>query len=298
MALDLNAMLVFSAVVDAGGFTAAARQLGVSKSAVSKQVSALEEQLGSRLLNRTTRRLSPTESGLALYERATRISAEAEAAEMAVNDLAHAPRGLLRLNAPMSFGQKRLGLAIAAFMQAYPDIRIDVTLNDRLVDLVEEGFDLAIRIGSLESSSLIARKLCPVEVKICAAPGYLETAPTINRPADLVTHRCLIYSLRDRPADWKFKSEGGTTQTITVDPVLVANNGDFLQAVAEGGGGVAYLPDFVANDAIADGRLIELFPGTEGQSLAAYAVYPAVRHLAAKVRIFVDFLADWFQDQR
>ena len=298
MALDLNGFSIFAAVVDAGGFTAAARRLRVSKSAVSRQVSALEEQLGTRLLNRTTRRLSPTEAGLAIYERASRIVAEAEAAELTVNDLARAPRGRLRLNAPMSFGHRRLGPALAAFAAAYPDIGIEISINDRVVDLVEEGFDVAVRIGTLESSSLIARKLCPVGVVIAASPAYLKTAPPLDVPADLGNHRCLVYELRRRPTEWVFRDAAGVAVTVNVDPAVLANNGEILASMAAAGAGVIYLPDFVVDEALASGHLRRVLHGFRGDEIGVHAVYPAVRHLATKVRVFVDFLADWFQSDR
>lgn len=295
VALDLNAMAVFAAVVDTGGFTAAAGRLGVSKSVVSKQVSALEERLGTRLLNRTTRRLSPTEAGLAFYERTSRMVAEAEAAELAVNDLARVPRGRLRVNAPMSFGIRRLGPALEAFARTYPEVEIDISLNDRIIDLVEEGFDVAVRIGILKSSSLIARKLCPVEMLLCAAPSYLADAPALKVPEHLKRHRCLVYTLRDRANDWRLAGPNGETRTVTVDPVVTANNGDVLAQMAEAGGGVVCLPDFIVSDAVTAGRLQVVLPDHVCGQAAVHAVYPAVRHLAAKVRVFVDFLAAEFQ---
>lgn len=294
MSFDLNGLGVFTAVVDAGGFTAAARQLGVSKSWVSKQVSGLEAELGSRLLNRTTRKLSPTEAGLAFYDYATRIVGEAEAAERAVNDLAHAPRGRLRINAPMSFGCKCLGPAMAAFRAKYPDIDIDISLNDRLVDLVDEGFDVAIRIGKLESSSLIARRLCDVKLVLCASPDYLKTAPPLAVPEDVKRHECLVYSLSEKPADWTLMGKNGISSTVSVTPHVIANNGDILADMAIAGAGVTYVPDFVTWEMLQKGELVQALPNCPDAELTAYAVYPAVRHLAAKVRVFVDFLAEWF----
>ena len=295
MTLDLNAMATFAAVVDRGGFTAAARELGVSKSVVSKQVSALEARLGTRLLNRTTRRLSPTEAGIAFYERAARIVAEAEAAEHAVNDLADAPRGRLRVSAPMSFGIRQLGPALAAFGRDHPDVRVELALTDRFVDLVDEGFDVAVRIGTLKSSSLIARRLCPVELVLCAAPAYLAAAPRIEAPGDLVAHTCLVDTLRERPNVWQFTGPDGAAHTVSVEAAATANNGDVLARMAAAGGGVAYLPDFIVADLVAAGRLTRLLPDYRRTGAAVHIVYPAVRHLPAKVRVFVDGMVREFQ---
>lgn len=294
MALDLNAMATFAAVVDRGGFTAAARSLGISKSAVSKQISGLEARLGTRLLNRTTRRLSPTEAGLAFYERAARIVAEAEAGEHAVNDLAGAPRGRLRVSAPMSFGIRKLAPALGAFASDYPDVQVDLSLNDRFIDLVDEGFDIAVRIGMLKNSSLIARKLCPMEMIACAAPSYLAAAAPISVPADISRHRCLVYTLTDRPSEWRLTGPDGQGHSVTVSPAMQANNGDVLAAMAAAGGGLAFLPDFIVDEMIADGRLRRVLGDHQGTAGAVHLVYPAMQHLATKVRAFVDVMVREF----
>ncbi|MCW5731549.1 MAG: LysR family transcriptional regulator, partial [Alphaproteobacteria bacterium] len=190
---NLMAMAVFARIVEAGSFTAAARRLGMSKSAVSKQVSRLEEALGTRLLNRTTRRLSLSQAGLAFHEHCARILAEAQAAEEAVQSLQAEPRGLLRVNAPMSFGILHLAPAIPDFLARYPGLRVDMDLADRYVDLVAEGFDLAIRIGRLEDSSLIARRIAPARRVVCGTPDYFARHGVPAEPADLARHNCLLY---------------------------------------------------------------------------------------------------------
>lgn len=298
MRLDLNAFVVFATVVDAGGFTAAARRLGISKSAVSKQVSALEDRLGTRLLNRTTRKLSTTEAGLAVFERASRIVAEAEQAEIVVGDLASAPRGTLRINVPHAFGVHRLGPMIAEFSALYPDVEVDISLNDRQVDLVEEGFDVAVRIARLKDSSLIARRLMNVERYLVASPSYIKQ---FGRPAtlrDVGGHRFLSYTLQERPNELRFCTDGGPVETIKIAPFIRASSGDLLVSMLEQGIGMAALPDFIVDDAIAAGRLVRIGNGERFEALAVHAIYPAVRHLATKVRVFVDFLVERFAEDR
>jgi DNA-binding transcriptional LysR family regulator len=291
---DLNGLEVFAAVIDAGGFTAASRRMGISKSAVSKQIGALEDRLGTRLLNRTTRKLSPTEAGLAVYERAVRIIAEAEDAEAAVGDLAASPRGRLRLNAAQSFGIRHLGAVISAFHEAYPELEVELVLSDRIIDLVDEGFDVAIRIARLKDSSLIARRIMPVERYIIASPDYLARAGRPRSPADLAGHACLAYSLQDRPHEWRCTGAGGHTEVVRFTPKISANDGDVLLGLVERGAGIALLPDFIIDAAVAEGRVEVVLADRHMEPIAVHAVYPAVRHLATKVRVFVDFLVDWF----
>ena len=293
MRFDLNAFVVFATVVEAGGFTAAADRLGISKSAVSKQVSALEDRLGTRLLNRTTRKLSTTEAGLAVYERAARIVSEAADAETVVGDLASAPRGRLRINSAHSFAVRYLPTALRDFHRCYPEVEIDLVLNDRIVDLVDEGFDVAIRIGRLRDSSLIARKLIPVELHLVASPGYLDAAGSPETVHALEDHRCLAYSLQDRPGEWRLTDPQGTTHVVRTKPFLTANNGDVIEGLVECGSGIALLPDFICGRGLQDGRLVRVLPDHRVEPIAVHAIYPAVRHLASKVRVFVDFLAAW-----
>ncbi len=289
---SVNAMIVFARVVEANGFSAAARRLGLSKSAVSKQVAALEDRLGARLLNRTTRRISPTEIGQALFERCQRIAAEVEEAELAVTRLSAAPRGRLRVNSSMSFGHIFLAPLLPAFQALYPEVTVELTLNDRLVDVVEEGYDLAVRIARLGDSSLIARKLADARRIIAAAPAYLAQHGRPAAPADLAAHNCLTYSYVARPGVWRVGDADGAVHEVAVTGSLHTNNGDALRAAALGGLGIVDLPTFLVGDDIAAGRLVHLFPHYVDRFGGIYAVYPHNRHLSAKVRALVDFLVE------
>lgn len=289
----LSGMAVFARVVDAGGFSAAARALGVSKSAVSKQVSALEDRLGARLLQRTTRRMSLTEAGAAFLEACRRVLAEAEAAESAIGALQAEPRGVLKVNAPMTFGLMHLSGAIPAFMARYPDLRVDLTLDDRFVDLVDEGVDVAIRIGRLADSSLMARRLAPGRQVMVAAPAYLEANGRPRKLADLARHDCLCYAYLSTGDEWRFEGPEGEV-SVRLDGRLRANNGEVLLAAARAGLGIAALPTFMSGPDLRSGRLERVLPDYESTAIAIHAVWPASRHLTAKVRAFVDFLAERF----
>jgi len=287
----LSGLAVFAQVVEARSFTGAARQLGLSKSAVSKQVAGLEDRLGARLLNRTTRRLSLTEVGAAFYERCTRIIAEAEEAELAVGRLQSEPRGRLRLNAPVSFGHLHVAPAIADFTARYPEVTVDMTLNDRYVDVVDEGYDLVIRIADLPDSSLIARRLAPIRIVACASAGYLARAGTPRRPRDLADHNCLIYNYQRIPEEWTFTGPEGAV-AVRVAGSLRANNGDAMRVAALHGLGIAQLPSFVAGEDLREGRLQQVLPDYAGPESSVFALFPHSRHLSAKVRAFVDFLVE------
>lgn len=290
----LSGMAVFVRVVEEESFSAAARVLGMSKSAVSKQVAALEERLGARLLNRTTRRLALTDAGAAFHERAARILADAEEAETAVSQLSAAPRGVLRVNAPVTFGIQHLGPLLPAFMAAYPDLAVEVSLNDRFVDLVEEGFDVAVRVGRLPDSSLIARRLAPVRRLVVASPAYVEAHGMPTGPEDLRGHSCLHYTYQLRGDAWSLTGPDGRVAEVRVAGRLRANNGDILRAALLAGMGVAYTPSFIVGRDLAEGRLVRLLPGWEDTTAAVYAVHPHSRLVAPKVRAFVDYLAERF----
>lgn len=290
----LSAMAVFARVVEMESFSGAARALGLSKSAVSKRVGRLEDRMGLRLLNRTTRRLSLTEAGAAFYQGCRRVVAEAEAAERAVSRLASAPRGRLKVNAPMSFGVRHLAPALPDFMARYPELNVDLTLNDRVVDLVEEGFDLAIRIAPLAESSLIARRLAPNRLVLCAAPSYLAAHGAPRAVEDLKGHECLLYSYQAAGDVWRLCGPGGERR-LAVTGRLRINNGDALLAAALGGLGVALLPCFICGQDLRAGRLIQVLPAWSGPAdTAIAAVYPTSRNLSPKVRVFVDFLTERF----
>lgn len=289
----LSGFSVFTKVVETGGFSAAARELNMSKSAVSKHIAKLEERLGVRLLNRTTRKLSPTEVGTTFYERARRIVQDVEDTEQAVSALHMEPRGTLRLNVPMTFGYRHVAPALAGFIERYPDINIDMVLNDRVVDLLDEGFDAAIRIARLPDSTLIAKKLAPMRLVTCASPAYWEKHGRPKTPADLKDHNCLIYSYLASENEWPFKGKEGPT-SVKVSGNIRANNGDALKAAAIEGVGVVVVPTFIIGDEFQSGRLEAVLADYVETDLAIYAVYPHNRYLSAKVRAFVDFLADQF----
>jgi DNA-binding transcriptional LysR family regulator len=291
---DVTAMIVFARVVELSGFSAAAQALGLSKSAVSKQISRLEDRLGTRLLNRTTRQLSLTEAGAAFYERCQRVEAEALAAEEAVTRLAEAPRGLLKVNAGVSFGTRHIAPALPDFLALCPDLEVDLSLNDRLVDLVDEGYDVALRIGELGDSSLVARRLAPLKMRLVAVPAYLDRAGRPTHPGDLKEHDCLLYAYQQGGQTWSFKGPEGETKVRPSGRMRV-NNGDAILQACLGGQGLALLPEFICWEALADGRLERLLPDWQvGGDGAIHAVFPASRNLSPKVRVFIDFLVTRF----
>lgn len=290
----LEGYATFAAVVEAGGFSAAAQRLGVTKSAVSKQVSRLEERLGARLLNRTTRRLALTDAGQAFHERALRILAEAEEAEQAVGQLHASPRGLLRISAPMSFGLRHLAPALCDFLARYPDLQVEVCYDDRLVDVVAEGFDVAVRIARLADSSLIARRIAPCRRVAVASPAYVARRGAPADPAELAGHDCLLYTLSASETAWRFVHRDGRIADASITGRLRANNGDALRDAAVGGLGVILTPTFIVGEDLATNRLVRVLPDWEAAEISVYAVYPSGRHLSVKVRAFVDFLASTF----
>jgi DNA-binding transcriptional LysR family regulator len=287
----LTSMAVFAHVVEANSFTAAAAQLGMSRSAVSKAIAGLEDRLGARLLNRTTRRLALTEVGQAFYERCARIVAEAEDAELAVSTLQTAPRGTLRLNAPVSFGSLHLAPVLPDFLLRHPEVRVDITLTDRVVDLIDEGYDLAVRIGTLRDSSLIARRLADTRLLVCAAPAYWDRRGRPDAPQALSTHSCLTYAYQHNPNEWPFVGPDGRI-TVRVAGPMHANNGDLTIAAARAGLGVTVAPSFLCGPDLAAGRLEAVLTDWTPPPYGIHAVYPHARHLSAKVRAFVDFLVE------
>ena len=249
---SLGGMTVFAKVVEARSFTAAARELGLSKSAVSKQITALENRLGARLLNRTTRKLSLTEAGEVYFERAQRIMQEVGEAEHAVTHLADAVRGRLRVNAPMSFGILHIAPALADFHAAFPELEVAMDLNDRFVDLVEEGYDVAVRIGALAGTSLIARRLADARHVLCASPSFIARYGRPEAPADLARLPHLRYAIPAVREHVRF-ADGSE---VGVDGPLISNNGDVLVQAAASGVGIAALPSFIAQPYLRDGRLL------------------------------------------
>jgi DNA-binding transcriptional LysR family regulator len=291
---QLAALRVFVAVAEAQSFSNAARALRIAKSAVSRQVSDLESDLGARLLHRTTRSLSLTEAGRAYFERAARILADLDDANRAVGELQAAPRGRLRISAPMSFGFLHLMPALSDFMARYPEVVVDLAMNDRFVDLVNEGFDVAIRIATLPDSSLIARQLAPARRVICASPNYLSTHGAPRSPNDLKTHACLFNSNLPSAREWRFVSPDDVPVPVTVNGRLSVDNGDALRVAALCGLGLANLPTFIVGVDLQSGALATVLDSFVAQDLSISAVYPPSRHLSPTVRALIDFLVDRF----
>ena len=288
------ALSAFSKVVELGGFARAAERLGLSTSAVSRQVSELEAHLDARLLNRTTRRLSLTEAGQAFYERSVQLLAELEEAESSVRAAAVLPKGTLRLTCGVTFGVRYLAPAMVEFAAQHPHLVFDLDLSDRTVDLVEEGFDLAIRIGTIGQQGFVSRSLGWTRAACCASPDYLERRGTPRTPNDLAQHECLTYTHVPVPNVWSFESADGVHHTVRITPRHRANNGRMLAALAVAGMGVVFEPDFIVAPEVRAGRLVPLLPGFKPARVPIAAVYPSRRHLSAKVRTFVDFLAGRF----
>ncbi|MEO5332726.1 MAG: LysR family transcriptional regulator [Magnetococcus sp. YQC-5] len=286
-------METFVRVVDSGSFSEAARKGAVSRAAVSKYIVVLEEYLGIRLLNRTTRQLHLTAEGELYYQRCRKILEEITETEQTVTHLHAAPRGLLRVSAPMSFGIQHLSPAIADFLLDFPGIEMDLVLNDRFVDLLEEGFDVAVRIGVLESSTLMARRLATAKLVLCASPTYVTRHGMPKEPEDLAQHACLSYSYTAVPSIWRF-SQGSEERVVRIKGPLQVNNGDAMRVAVRAGVGVAVFPDFLIEEDLRVNTLIPLLPEFEMPQLGIYAVYPPTRYLSAKVRKFVDFLVDRF----
>lgn len=283
----------FVKVIESGSFAEAGRQLRLSRSAISKYVGELEESLGVQLIVRTTRHASPTENGQHYYERALSILADIDAADQAVTQSQAAPRGLLRVNAPMSFGTLRLGPVIADFMSRYPDLQLQLVLSDDLLDPVQDSFDVTLRIAELESSSLVARRIMPVDRTMCASPDYLARRGTPKHPDELRAHASLTYGFLLTGNQWKLTGADGD-HWIPPAWTLCVNNAEVLRDVAVKGKGVALIPNFIAEEALASGALRAILTDYYAPPLALYAIYPPTRHLSVKVRVFIDFLVERF----
>ena len=293
---SLTDIAVFAQVVDSGSFTAAAERLSLSKSVISKYVTRLEDRLGARLLNRTTRRLSLTEVGLAFYERSKRGLQEIEEAEAEVSRLQGEPRGTLRINAPMSFGVLHIAPAIPVFLGRYPELTVDMNLDDRKVDVIEEGFDVSVRISELPDSSLVARRIGPCRHAVVAAPAYLERYGTPRTPDDLRNHNVLTYRYQASAQDWHFLSPDSKPVSVAVKGSVQMNNSLAIREVLLGGVGITRTPTFVVGGDIQEGRLLPLLVGYETLEVSIYLVYPQRRHLSPKVRAFVAFMAGRISD--
>ncbi|WP_240142197.1 MULTISPECIES: LysR family transcriptional regulator [Nitrosomonas] len=289
-------MNTFAHIVEAGGISAAADRMDVAKSVISRRLKELEAHLGVQLFHRTTRQMKLTDSGRAFYEQSVRILADILEAEHAVSQFHGALKGNLKVAVPLSFGLMHLGPAITAFLHTHPDIKFDLDFNDRQVDLLAEGFDLAIRIASLPDSSLIARYLAPVQAVMCASPAYLEHMGTPQTPEELIGHRCLAYSLISNSDNWNVYDSTGQLIKTRITPYLKASNGEFLRDAAVDGLGIVLLPAFIVYREIEHGALLPILTEYHYSQLAAYAIYPQTRHLSQRVRAFVDFLSKRFEE--
>ncbi|MBP6404128.1 MAG: LysR family transcriptional regulator [Ramlibacter sp.] len=288
-------MCVFAGVADAGSFVGAADALGMSKAAVSRHVSDLEQRLGVRLMQRTTRKLSLTPEGEVFLSRCRDILASIEASEAELSTRTASASGLLKVSVPVSFATRHLAPLWSDFLAAHPRLTLDVQLADRVVDLVDEGFDLAVRIARLPDSSLVSRKLASTRLVLCAAPSYLRRRGTPRHPDDLAAHDVIGYSLLATPGQWLLQGPGGPV-TVKTKPRLWTNNGDTSVAAAVRGAGIDLQPTFLIADELASGRLVEVLPGWQAAELGIYAVYPSRKFVLPKVRALVDFLAGAFAD--
>lgn len=292
----LESMRAFVEVVNHSGFAAAGRHLGRSRSVMNKLVAQLEEELGVQLLQRTTRRVSATDTGRAYYERCVEILAEVDAAELSITQLQTEPKGTLRLNAPMSFGTMHLAKAIAHFMQRYPDIHIQLTLTDRFVDLITEGFDLTVRITKPNvNDALITKVLAPVRHVICAAPAYLDARGIPTHPNDLKTHDCLNYGHLNTHNHWQLSDTQGNPIAVRLHCKGYSNNGEALREIAIAGGGIALLPTFIAGAALKSGQLKVILSDYCPSPINVCLSYAPNRHLSTKIQLLTQFLQDWFK---
>lgn len=285
----------FIKVVDFGSISAAAERMGIAKSAVSRRISELEHHLGVQLFRRTTRQLNLTDSGKSFYERAIRILTDLEEAELAVSQQHGELAGVIKIAAPLSFGLLHLAPAFTDFMKAHPGIQLDLDFNDRHIDILQEGFDLAIRVTRLADSSFIARRLATIHHMVCASPEYLKLYGSPQSPDALRHHRCLSYSNIHDSNIWHYQNQNEKQGQVKVPIILSANNGDFLRQAAIAGLGIILEPTFIIYDAISKGQLVPLLTDYQWPVIDAYAIYPHTRHLSQRVRALVDFLAQRFE---
>lgn len=290
-------MQTFGAVVDAGSFVKAAETLGLSKAAVSRYVDALEARLGVRLLHRTTRRLSLTEEGQLFFARSKELLAGVEEAEAEITSTTAAASGHLRINAPVTFGTRHLAPLWSKFLELHPRVQLDITLSDRIVDLVEEGYDVAVRIASLGNSSLISKRLTTTRLVLCATPDYLQAHGVPATPADLAGHAIISYSYFSTRDEWHFDGPTGPV-AVRTDPIVHTNSGDTCRTLALAHQGIVLQPTFLVGDDLRAGTLVELMPEFKCGELGVFVVYPSRKHVAAKVRAVVDFLATAFAGRR
>jgi DNA-binding transcriptional LysR family regulator len=293
----LTSMSIFVRVVALGGFAAAAREADISATMAAKHVQALESHLGARLLNRTTRRQSLTEVGQVYYTRCKSLLAEVDAAESSVSQLRAAPRGTLRITAPVTFGTQRLAPALADFLRLYAEVNVDLTLNDRVADLIDEGFEAAIRVGHLADSRLVARPLQPYRSMLCASPDYIRRRGRPKVPQDLRSHDCLGFSFAGVHGRWRL-SRGNEEQTVTFTPRLRANNGEGLRRAALAGVGIVLQPEVLLVDDVRDNRLVPVLPTWKPPARPLHLLYVRDRQATPKLQCFIDFIAERFKADR
>jgi DNA-binding transcriptional LysR family regulator len=293
---QLSALKALCRVVEAGSFSAAAAELNVSHTVLSKQVRQLEALLGAQLLNRTTRKRALTEAGHTYYAHARRILDDLRDADLAVSQHQAAPRGLLRINAPMAFGTLDVAQWLPRFLARYPELKIDLVCNDRYVDLIDEGFDIALRLArEMPDSTLMAKKLATAATMPVASPAYLERHGTPRTVQDLAAHNCLVYTLVPKPHEWIFMAADGSSETITVRGSMQANTGIALRSAALAGVGIATTASFIVQDDLQRGTLVRVLPDYVMRARDLYAVYPHNRHLSPKVRAFIDFATEIYR---
>ncbi len=291
-----HSMSVFIEVVDRGGFTAAQERTGLSRAQISKLVMQLEAHLGTRLLNRTTRRISLTEMGRIYYERCKVLLLEVDEIDSMAGEHTETPRGTLTIGAPGSFGILHFKDVITEYMKQYPQVQISLQLTDRFVDVVDEGFDVVIRIAEMADTSLIARKLSSCKLVYCASPKYLKEHGTPNVPQDLALHHCLLYSNADKPDTWSFYGPAGI-ENVRVSGPLTTDNGHILRAAALADLGIVFMPTFIVGEDLRNGSLQQVLSDYCPPELNINAVFPSRRYLSAKVRTFIDFAAQYFSDE-
>lgn len=289
----LTSMAVFVCAAEKRSFAAAAEVFGISPTMVGKHVRFLEDKLGTKLLNRTTRQQSLTEVGQIYFGRCKQLLTDLEEADACGDEMRIKPRGTLKVHAPITFGTQRLASALKIYAQRYPDVQIDLTLSDRNIDLVEEGFEVAIRVGYLADSGLVARPLKDYQMWLCASPEYLATAGTPQTPQDIAQHNCLSYAYWHKKNLWKI-SKDGHTETIQIKGQLTINNGQALRAAAIAGLGIIMQPEVLVGDAVVNGQLVRLLPDYDLPSRPMHVVYPPDRRPTPKLRTFIDFVVEQF----
>ena len=292
----LKAMKVYITVVETGSFVAAADRLDTSSAAISRHVAALEDHLGARLLNRTTRRLSMTDVGQEFFIRAAAIFADVSEAEAIAGENATKPSGQIHISAPLSFGISKLAQWLPGFVARYPNLKLDIDLSDRLVDLATDGIDVALRIGRhAASTNVISRRLGSIPLEICASPNYLKRQGTPTSPHELSKHMTMSYSYLSTGDSWTLKNAQGRTETIRVRPSVHANNGDILRELAIDGNGIILQPSFIVEKDIAAGRLLRILEDWQFDDLNLYAIYLSRKFLSAKVRVFIDYVSEIYR---